>query len=568
MGLLAPHSRLVAALVALTLLGNGLLLLVPWLVARALDEYQAGTLNVDVATRNLLLVSIGMCLFAYLQSVVQTVAAEHVARDLRAKLMATISTQGHAFIQDISAGALLTHLTSDVDAVKLFVSQAIATLIASVFLIIGASALLLSIDVPLALAVLAIVPVIGVTFFLVLRRVRALFTKSQEAIDWLNKVINESILGAALVRLLNSQAHEHDKFTRANAEARDIGLRILRLIALLIPVIVFAVNVATLLILMLGGRFVIAGSMSLGEFLAFNSYLSILVFPVIMIGFMSTVMAQASASYLRLSRVLDAPEGVEPGTLRADLSGHIALEHVTLTLGGKAVLRDVSFQAAAGTRTAVIGPTGAGKTQLMYLLARLVRPTSGTVRYDDREVDAYDAQTLRGQIGLVFQDSVVFNLTMRENIAFSRTVTDDDLRKALRTAELTDFVDGLPDGLDTVVSERGTSLSGGQKQRVMLARALAINPRVLLLDDFTARVDVTTAATILDNVHREYPGLTLVSVTQHIAPVEEYDQVVLLMEGEVLASGTHDTLLSTSPEYAQIYDSQRSTSHYESLPAR
>jgi ATP-binding cassette subfamily B protein len=568
MGLLAPHSRLVMALLALTLAGNGLTLMVPWLVSRAIDAYQAGTLVVDAALRNLLIVSLGICAFTYLQSVVQTYASEIVARDLRAKLMAKISVQGHAFIQDISPSVLLTHLTSDVDAVKLFVSQAVASLIASVFLIIGASVLLLSIDVTLALSVLGIVPVIGVTFFLVLKRVRPLFLKGQEAIDWLNKVINESILGAMLIRLLDSQAHEHRKFATANAESREIGLRILRLFAGLIPVIVFATNVATLLILVLGGRFVIAASMTLGEFLAFNSYLSILVFPIIMIGFMSNVMAQAGASYQRLSRVLDAPDAQEPGTLRAQLRGEVALEHVTLSLGGKEVLKDVSFSAATGTRTAVIGPTGAGKTQLLYLLARLVRPGSGTVRYDGLDVDAYDAETLRGQVGLVFQDSAVFNLTLRENIAFSRTVTDDDLRRALRTAELTEFVEALPSGLDTVVSERGTSLSGGQKQRLMLARALAINPRVLLLDDFTARVDVNTANLILENVHREYPGLTLVSVTQQIAPVEGYDQIVLLMEGEVLASGTHQTLLDTSPEYAQIHESQRSTSHYESLSAR
>ncbi len=505
MGLLAPHLKLVAALVALTLAGNGLTLLVPWLVAHAIDAYQAGTLIVETALRTLLLVSIGICLFAYLQSVVQTYAAEKVARDLRTRLMTKISAQDHAFIQDMTSSALLTHLTSDVDAVKLFVSQAVATLIASVFLIIGSSALLLSIDVPLALSVLAIVPLIGVAFFLVLRRVRALFVRSQEAIDWLNKVITESILGAALIRLLNSQAHEQRKFSTANTEARDIGLRILRLFAGLIPVIVFATNIATLLILVLGGRFVMRGSMTLGEFLAFNSYLSILVFPIIMIGFMSTVMAQASASYLRLSRVLDAPDAPELGTRRAHLRGDIALDRVTLTIGGKAILKDVSLSVAAGTRTAIIGPTGAGKTQLLYLLARLVRPSSGAVRYDGHEVNEYDAETLRGEVGLVFQDSAVFNLTLRENIAFSRTVGNDDLEKALRTAELTDFVAALPEGLDTVVSERGSSLSGGQKQRLMLARALAINPHVLLLDDFTARVDVTTARTILENVHREYP---------------------------------------------------------------
>ena len=180
------------------------------------------------------------------------------------------------------------------------------------FLIIGASVLLLSINWKLGLAVLAVLPIIGVTFFVVLGRVRKLFTKAQEAIDWLNKVINESILGAALIRLLNSQHYEYDKFLAANTEARDISLSILRLFAGLIPVIMFATNLATLMILMLGGRFVIQGSMSLGDFTAFNSYLSILIFPVIMIGFMSNVMAQAGASYQRISKVLDAPEQPRP----------------------------------------------------------------------------------------------------------------------------------------------------------------------------------------------------------------------------------------------------------------
>jgi ATP-binding cassette subfamily B protein len=161
----------------------------------------------------------------------------------------------------------------------------------------------------------------------------------------------------------------------------------------------------------------------------------------------------------------------------------------------------------------------------------------------------------------------MFNLTLRENIGFSKTVRDEDLEKAIATAELKDFIGALPEGLETVISERGTSLSGGQKQRIMLARALALNPRVLLLDDFTARVDATTERKILENVQRNYPGLTLLSVTQKIAPVEDYDQIVLLMEGEVLASGTHQELLATCPEYVQIYDSQRSTRHYESVPA-
>jgi ATP-binding cassette subfamily B protein len=333
-------------------------------------------------------------------------------------------------------------------------------------------------------------------------------------------------------------------------------------------VITFAINLATLMILTMGGRFVIRGSMTLGEFTAFNSYLSILIFPVIMIGFMSNLMAQAGASYMRLSRVLEAPDGKETGELVTDLRGDVSMRHVVVSLGGKTVLKDVSLEAAAGTRTAVIGPTAAGKTQLLYLLTGLLKPTSGSIEYDGRGIDEYKKDRLHAQVGFVFQDTIVFNLTLRENIAFSKTVTDADLEKAIETAELKDFIETLPLRLDTVVSERGSSLSGGQKQRIMLARALALNPKVLLLDDFTARVDATTERQILENVRRNYPGITLLSVTQKIAAVEDYDQIVLLMEGEVLATGTHRQLLETSPEYVQIYDSQRSTSHYELLRAQ
>ena len=567
MGLLKPYRPLVSMLAALTILGNALNLVVPKLLSRAIDDYGRGQFAPGTVAVELFAVSLGIFAFAYLQSIAQTIASERVARDLRTRLMARISTQENVYVQQVTPATLLTNLTADVDAVKMFVSQAVASLISSVFLIIGASLLLLSINWKLGIAVLTVLPIIGVTFSVVLGRVRALFLKGQEAIDWLNKVINESILGSALIRLLNSQQHEYDKFLAATTAARDISLSILRLFASLMPVIIFAINLATLMILTIGGRFVIRGSMTLGDFTAFNSYLSILIFPVIMIGFMSNLMAQAGASYQRLSKVLEMPDAKDTGTLVADLRGDIAVRHVSVTLGGKAVLKDVSFEARAGSRTAVIGPTAAGKTQLLYLLTGLLKPTSGSVEFDGRPIDDYNKQRLHEQIGFVFQDTIVFNLTVRENIAFSKTVTDADLEKAVATAELRDFIDSLPDKLDTVVSERGSSLSGGQKQRIMLARALALNPRVLLLDDFTARVDSTTERQILENVRKNYPDITLLSVTQKIQPVEDYDQIVLLMEGEVLASGTHRQLLETSPEYVQIYDSQRSTSHYELLRA-
>ncbi|HYR42300.1 MAG TPA: ABC transporter ATP-binding protein [Terriglobia bacterium] len=562
-GLLKPYAKLIFLLALLTILGNSLNLAVPKLISYAIDSYTQQRLILSTLIAEFFAVGVGIFIFSYLQVVAQTYASERVARDLRTRLVGKISEQDHAFIQQVTPAKLLTNLTSDVDAVKMFVSQAVASIISSVFLILGASVLLLSINWKLGIGVLAMLPIIGATFQLVNRKIRKLFRQSQEAVDWLNKVINESILGAALIRLVNSQHYEYEKFVAANTEARNISLAILRLFAGLIPVIIFCTNLATLMILTLGGRFVILGSMSLGNFTAFNSYLAILIFPVIIIGFMTNVIAQAGASYGRIAVVLNTPDSRETGTLVTDLRGDIAVRNVCVNYGEKAVLKNVSFAADGGTQTAIIGPTAAGKTQLLYLLTGLLKPASGSVEYDGRTIDEYDRRSLHLQIGFVFQDSILFNLTLRENIAFSKTVRDEDLEKAITTAELKDFIHTLPEKLDTIVSERGTSLSGGQKQRIMLARALALNPKVLLLDDFTARVDRNTERKILENVRRNYPGITLISVTQKIASVEDYDQIVLLMEGEVLATGKHKHLMETSPEYVQIYDSQRSTSHLE-----
>jgi len=246
-----------------------------------------------------------------------------------------------------------------------------------------------------------------------------------------------------------------------------------------------------------------------------------------------------------------------------ELKGDIDLEDVSVYFGQKPALKYINLSIKAGSKIAVIGPTAAGKTQLLYLLTGLIKPDSGKVKFDGRSIDEYDSEAFHSQVGFVFQDSIIFNMSVRENIAFSDTVTDDSLEKAMRTAELYDFVNSLPEKLSTVVSERGSSLSGGQKQRIMLARALAVDPKILLLDDFTARVDGNTEKKILENVQNNYPGLTLISVTQKIAAVEHYDQIILLMEGEIIATGKHEYLMKTSTEYVQIYNSQQSTSNYE-----
>jgi ATP-binding cassette, subfamily B, bacterial len=561
--LLLPYKWLIAALVLTTLVSNGFNLWIPKIIAGGIDSFVRQGFSQNEFILEFFLVAFGVFAFTFMQNIVQTYAAERVARDLRGRVAAKLSLQENAYIEKVSPAKLLTNLTSDIDAIKNFVSQAIASLISSFFLIIGASILLLLINWVLALAVLIIVPIIGITFYLILMRVRKLFKRSQEAIDWLNKVINESILGAALIRLLNAHQPEYEKFIAANTESKNIGMSILRLFATLIPVITFTTNLATLIILSLGGYFVIGGTMSLGNFTAFNSYLAILIFPIIIIGFMSNVISQASASYDRIAEVLAAEEKERTGTLSVAIRGDVDAKNISLAFGERAALKDVSLSIKAGTKTAIIGPTAAGKTQLLYILMGLISPSSGEIQYDRRLLQEYDPVSFHNQVGFVFQDSIIFNLSVRENIAFSAAASDESIAKAIATAELDDFIGSLPQGLDTVVSERGASLSGGQKQRIMLARALALNPSVLLLDDFTARVDNNTEAKILANITREYPNLTLISVTQKISSIEHYDQILLLMEGELLARGTHEELLKTSPEYVQIFNSQRSTEEYE-----
>jgi ATP-binding cassette, subfamily B, bacterial len=560
---LKPYKGMIIFLIFFALLSNSANLLIPKIISHGIDAYSKGHFAMKTIILEFSFVALFIFLFTYLQSVVQTYASEKVARDMRTKVSAKISRQSYAYIQQANPSRLLTNLTSDIDSVKLFVSQAIVSIASSLFIIIGASILLLTINWKLAIPVIAIIPIIGGTFFIVLRKVRVLFRRSREVIDWLNKVINESIMGAAIIRVLNSQQLEYNKFLAANSDAKNIGLSILNLFATLIPIITFTANIAGLTILALGGHFVLTGSMTLGDFAAFNSYLAILIFPIIVIGFMSNIIVHASASYERIVQVLEAPETNETGTLEATLRGDIDLKSVTVLYGDKPALKGVAFSIKAGTNTAVIGPTAAGKSQLLYLLTSLIRPNSGVVEFDGKDVNDYEKESFHSQVGFVFQDSIMFNMTLRENIAFSNTVTDESLEKAIATAELTDFVDSLPQKLDTIVSERGSSLSGGQKQRIMLARALAINPKILLLDDFTARVDRQTEKKIFCNLQNNYPELTLVSVTQKIAPVKHFDQIILLMEGEVIAKGTHKELKETCPEYVQIYNSQRSTSHYE-----
>ena len=439
--LLKPYSGMVAILIIMALLGSGINMFIPKIIAHGIDSFSANRYNLRSVIFQFLLASSSIFVFTFLQNIIQTYASERVGKDLRSRLSDKISQQSYVFVLKSNPSKLLTNLTSDIDSVKMFVSMAFVTIISSVFVIAGTSVLLIQINWKLALAVISIVPVIGGAFFIVLKKVRVLFKKGREVIDSLNRIINESIMGSALIRVLNSQQPESMKFLETNLVSRNLGLSILRLFATLIPVIMFVSNMAIVTILALGGHFVVAGTMSLGNFAAFNSYLLLLIFPILMIGFMSNIIAQASASYSRINDVMEAKAEDKSGTIDSKIKGDIVLKDVSLFYGDKPVLRNISFSIKAGSKTAIIGPTAAGKSQLLYLLTNLISPDSGSIEFDGVPIDNYTKEMFHSQIGFVFQDSVIFNMSLRENIAFNDKVTNESLEKAIATAELDDFIE-------------------------------------------------------------------------------------------------------------------------------
>lgn len=563
MSILTPYRGLIILLIILTVAWNGLNLVIPKIISHGIDSYS----SVDFSLMNVVIefffASLFIFIFLYFQNLLQVYISEKVARNLRTQMIEKISYEDYNYVQKVTQAKLLTNLTSDVDGVKMFVSQAISSIISSIFLIIGTSILLFSINWELTLAILLVLPIIWGAFFIIFGKVRVLFKINQENIDRLNKTINESILWSTLVRILNSQTFEYDKFLEINEKTKQNSLKILRLFAILMPVITFTVNMAILIILMLWWHYVIIESMTLWDFTAFNTYLSILIFPVMILGFMSSIIAQATASFERISEVLYLDNKKVEGTIKKDMTWDIKVSDLNLQFWDKLTLKNINFSIKSHSKTAIIWPTAAGKSQLLYILTWLLQPTSWSVKYENIELKDFDRQSLSSQVGLVFQDSNLFNLTLRENIAFSPDVSDEDIEKAIETSELKNFIETLPEKLDTMVSERGTSLSWGQKQRIMLARALSIHPKILFLDDFTARLDAKTEKKILENISKNYPDITIISVTQKIDPIKNYDQIILIMEWEILAIGTHEELMSKVPEYVQIYNSQLSTNNYE-----
>jgi ATP-binding cassette subfamily B protein len=340
-------------------------------------------------------------------------------------------------------------------------------------------------------------------------------------------------------------------------------MQVVTFFSALIPVITLLAEAAVLVVLWFGGGKVMAGTLSLGEMSAFFSYTSVFIWPFFVFSFSSTYISKAQVSLKRIGEVLEAPSEKNEDEVSdsSKIEGHIVFKNVSLRYGEKEILKNISFEIQPHTKTAILGPTGAGKTELFYLMTGLAVPSGGEISIDGKDIAKWSQEALFSKMGMVFQDSILFNTTLKENILFKQGADEAHLPTALSVAELEGLVKELPEGTETNISERGINLSGGQKQRLMLARALAINPSVLFLDDFTSRVDAGTEERILSNITKHFPGVTLVSITQKIEPIKEYDHIIVLMEGELIAQGKHEELLSSSLEYRQVFESQQSTEH-------
>lgn len=551
---------------ALSLSANLLALALPRVASENLNKIFLGSLDLWEFQR-IYLGYVALILLATIgQIIISNLATEDLAATIRSKLIQKISQLSYSTVNQITSSKLLTIITSDVDAVKNLFNQGIVQIFSSIVLLIGASIAMLSINSQLGLIVVATIPALFITFGFIFSSISKSFKKAQENLDKLNRVINESIVGAALTKVLNSGYVEMIKFHEVNEVTRQTNLKIVYGFASLIPVISILANLATLAVVYFGGSGVIdfinaqgGSGLSPGDYSAFFSYIGTFLGPIFILGFVASTIARSFTSVKRIQETLATQDAATRGNVKKEIKGAIKFDKVSLEISNKNILKEISFEIKPGTKNAIVGPTAAGKTQIFNLIAGLQEPTAGSIEVDGTNIKDIDINDFYSQVALVFQDSVIFNTTVKENILFNAETNQADLDKAIATAELKDFIAAQDKGVDTLITERGSSLSGGQKQRLTLARALSINPKILLLDDFTARVDIKTEKNIITNLEKNYPELTLLSITQKIESVKDYDQILLIMEGELIAKGTHKELLKNSFEYQQIFNSQQTT---------
>jgi ATP-binding cassette subfamily B protein len=500
--------------------------------------------------------------FSFVQAFMAETTSQGVAFDFRNEIFAKIQRLSFSYHDRNQTGQLMIRATDDVEKVRLFIAQGLV-LAAQAFLLLGATLIILLLtNWRLTLSIIWVLPIALVLFMIFGAISQPLFVQVQIRLSRLNTILQENLAGIKVVKAFARERHEQSRFDAAALDLYHQQLKISRTFSFLFPIVFLIAQIGQAVILYAGGSQIIEGTLQLGQYQSFSLYLIYVFFPVGQLGFIISLMAQASASAGRIFEILDAQSEVtdKPGAVELPpIQGQVTFKDVSFRYfnSGETVLSHVSFTAKPGQTVALLGATGSGKTTIINLIPRFYDVSEGQVLIDDYDVRDVKLSTLRSQIGIVLQETNLFSGTIRENIAFGRPDAPmDAVIEAAKAASAHDFIMSFPQGYETLVGERGATLSGGQKQRIAIARALLLNPRLLILDDSTSSVDLVTEYRIQKALDLLMQGRTSFVIAQRISTVLNADLILVLDRGMVVASGTHEQLMEQSPIYADIYHSQ------------
>jgi ATP-binding cassette subfamily B protein len=562
---LAKHRRSFLLGFACVVVTNVLTLAGPWVLKYAIDDLQSALTLGKVREYAVALLGLALVggFFRFLMRRIIIGASRDFEYDLRNDFFASLQRMHLGYFQHTRTGDLMSRATNDLSAVRMMIGPAVMYASSTGLTFIVAIALMVSINPWLTAAALVPLPFVSIVVRYFGAAIHHRFEKIQEQLSDISAVTQESLAGVRVVRAYGQEAFEIERFRRANEEYVVRNRALIRLQGMYFPSMGLLMGIGALLVLWIGSREVIAGRMTVGELVAFNTYLMMLGWPMIAFGWVTNLLQRGMASWKRMLEILDAKPAITdehvPASPITNIQGAIEFRHLTFRYGDTEVLHDVSLRIPAGTTTAIVGATGSGKSTLLSLLPRLHEAPPDTVFIDGVDVRQIPLATLRGAIGFVAQEPFLFSASVADNIAFGlsdRPHSQAAIEAAAATARLDKDIETFPNGYDTLVGERGITLSGGQKQRTAIARALIMSPAILVLDDALSAVDTHTEEEILQRLSRVMRQRTSIIVSHRVSTVRGADQIVVLEHGRVAESGTHDSLVRHGGLYAELYRKQ------------
>lgn len=501
----------------------------------------------------------GLC--GILNNVFFHITSQNIGNDMRKDAFSSIMQFTFSQMEKLGTGSIITRITNDVTQVQNFIAQFFRGMIRTSMLTVGSIFFMFRLSVKFGIIVICIVPFIVAVLVYCLKSAKPKFYTLQTQLDKVNSIMQEDISGIRIIKACVRESYEAVRFGKANGELIKTQLSVLTLFAFMNPTVNLLINLIITLIFVAGSGEVVLGSTSPGSIMAAVTYASSLLNGIMGLTMISQNISRGMASWRRLSEILYSSPWMKNGSIKSSgvASGEIEFRNVSFSYPDSTspVLKDISFRVNSGETVAILGQTGCGKSSLINLIPRFYDVTGGEVLVDGTDVREYDQETLRGKIAVIAQESELFGMSIRNNIAWGRSgAVQDEIIAAAKIAQADDFISSMPDGYDTLVSERGNSLSGGQKQRICIARAVLKKAEITIFDDSTSALDLRTESELYKAINAAFPGITKLIVAQRIASVRLADRIIVLSDGGVEGCGTHDELMQSSTIYREIYESQ------------